>query len=623
MVGLFAPATGVAPVSASSLVVPDDIPTIQGALNSLPDTVFVRSRVYSEVPVVFAHVALLGIPGDPAFERPVLAGLRFSPAFGDFPTFRVRGVQCGGPVYIQNDDVLSFIVLEQCLLLAGISDYSAYPATAGITLRGCRIEGDAFLKADGSCEIDSCIFVGSQLIVGQENCSLNVSNSEFHGNGTGFAISTVGLASDILSATVAGNVVAGYSGGIGLSAIFSILLDDNVVRDCAGGGIGAMADIVRLTQNRVERCGERTTFGVTAWGHDSLVLLENLIANCGGPGMLAGLDRHGIILGNIVCGNRGNGIHLYANPVPEVLEVKNNTSSFNSGNGFVSYCSVDVSGRYEFAGNIGSGNSGHGVFWGFPEVSAVHCNDWFDNGLGPVEGLPPSSEDLSTDPLFCNPAIGDFHLFAGSPLVDWPGCGRVGALGVGCSVTATLVSRFDAARVPEGVRIVWELGEAAAAALVWLERSEAGEQGPWSRPTTERAHDGQAEVELDRTAVADRSYWYRLVTRESGPSTVIGPAILVEALRGPSFRLALVGPSPSRGPVRIEFELRERAAIELDVFDVQGRLVASPARGVWPGGRHAVSWTGQAGGARLAGSVYLVRYRFPGGEDRRRVVRTP
>jgi hypothetical protein len=75
-------------------------------------------------------------------------------------------------------------------------------------------------------------------------------------------------------------------------------------------------------------------------------------------------------------------------------------------------------------------------------------------------------------------------------------------------------------------------------------------------------------------------------------------------------------------PVLIEFELGAQAATELEVFDVQGRLVASPARGVWPAGRHAVEWSGRSDGGRPRSGIYLIRYRYPGGEARRRVIRT-
>jgi len=261
--------------------------------------------------------------------------------------------------------------------------------------------------------------------------------------------------------------------------------------------------------------------------------------------------------------------------------------------------------------------------WEAPEVSAVGCNDWFGNSLGDVQGLPPASGDFTADPRFCDPAGGDFHLAAGSPLVDRAGCGQVGALGVGCSVTATLVSRFTAERVADGIQIIWELGAAPTANAVWLERSEADSEGVWLRPLTAHSHLDRAEVELDRSVVPGRTYWYRLVASERGSITVIGQPIAVSTEPAPAFRLALVGPSPSPGPVQIEFELARPATIALEVFDVQGRLVASPARGAWPAGRHTVAWSGATGNSHAAAGLYLVRYRYPGGQDLRRVIRTP
>ncbi|TMQ59572.1 MAG: hypothetical protein E6K72_01470, partial [Candidatus Eisenbacteria bacterium] len=76
------------------------------------------------------------------------------------------------------------------------------------------------------------------------------------------------------------------------------------------------------------------------------------------------------------------------------------------------------------------------------------------------------------------------------------------------------------------------------------------------------------------------------------------------------------------GPVRIAFSLARDAAIEIDVFDVQGRSVASPARGEWPAGAQVVQWDGRArSGQPAPAGLYLLRYRYPGGQDRRRIMR--
>ena len=224
--------------------------------------------------------------------------------------------------------------------------------------------------------------------------------------------------------------------------------------------------------------------------------------------------------------------------------------------------------------------------------------------------------------MFCNVDSADVRLDSASPLADPAGCGQIGALGVGCGVTATLVERFMAGRVSDGVRVVWQVAEGARTAEVWLERSESTSGQGWMRPSTERSFDNTAVVELDRSAVSEQAYWYRLVALEDNDPTVIGTPILVEAQARLDSRLVEVGPNPGRGPVRIAFALKHAATIEVDVFDLVGRRVASPGRGAWPAGTHEVVWDGRARNGELTpAGMYVVRYAYPGGQDRRGIVR--
>jgi len=328
------------------------------------------------------------------------------------------------------------------------------------------------------------------------------------------------------------------------------------------------------------------------------------------------------VAGNVAWGCSGNGIVVNNASGRQYLTVRRNTSCLNGLSGYV----VDSFSQWgqEWSGNIGYANAGHGINWLRADAAVIGCNDWFGNVAGDVQGRPPSTEDVALEPQFCDRDSGDFRLDSSSPLADTAGCGQIGALGVGCGVTATVIQRFTAERVNDGIRIVWEVAEGATASDVWLERSEGGSGPQWMRPLTERSFENRAIVELDQDADADRAYWYRLVARERSEDTVLGPPILVEAQARLEFRLARVGPSPGSGPVKIAFALKHSAAIEIDVFDVQGRRVASPGRGVWPAGTHAVEWNGVTrNGDTAPAGFYLVRYLYPGGQDRRRLVRVP
>src|SRR6266487_5225792 len=164
------------------------------------------------------------------------------------------------------------------------------------------------------------------------------------------------------------------------------------------------------------------------------------------------------------------------------------------------------------------------------------------------------------------------------PLLDAPGCGLIGALGEGCEATPTLLSLFTAERGAEGVRLRWHLADAGRFAEVWIERADAS-PGPGTMVATEQSIDGGTSVGLDRSATAEREYWYRLAARTRDAVVVIGDPLRVEANLARRFALVGVTPNPGSGPLRINFALAREAAVEMAVFDLQGRHVASLVHG--------------------------------------------
>jgi flagellar hook assembly protein FlgD len=79
--------------------------------------------------------------------------------------------------------------------------------------------------------------------------------------------------------------------------------------------------------------------------------------------------------------------------------------------------------------------------------------------------------------------------------------------------------------------------------------------------------------------------------------------------------LRLLGnvPNPFNPLTRIEYEVPAREGgspvdVELSVFDAQGRLVRTLARGPHAPGRHVVTWDGRDGSGRsVATGIYLAR----------------
>jgi hypothetical protein len=70
----------------------------------------------------------------------------------------------------------------------------------------------------------------------------------------------------------------------------------------------------------------------------------------------------------------------------------------------------------------------------------VSCSDIYGNAggggdwVGCLNGLDTVNNNLSADPMFCNPSLGDFRLDARSLCTEAnaPACGLIGAWGIGC-----------------------------------------------------------------------------------------------------------------------------------------------------------------------------------------------
>ena len=90
-----------------------------------------------------------------------------------------------------------------------------------------------------------------------------------------------------------------------------------------------------------------------------------------------------------------------------------------------------------------------------------------------------------------------------------------------------------------------------------------------------------------------------------------------EMAEGPSaFSLNQNYPNPVRGRTTISFSLGEPGAVQIEVFDMQGRQVAALAHGVHPAGQHTVDFdTGH-----LPGGTYIYRLVSPRGMQSRKMV---
>jgi hypothetical protein len=599
--------------SASTLTVPLEAATIQAAIDAEVDTVLVLPGVYPESLMARVAIVVAGRP-DGTGERPVVDRVSIEPLPGlGGAGFRFEQLNVSGPVRIANNEEHCDIRFRDCEIGAGILDGSIYASTQSIALHRCFLKGTAFLLVDGGlCEVESCLVVGRIAFSGNTP-TVRVVGCQMEGSGTEAGIATL---TETVSCFVEGNSFSGYLVGVGLSGS-ELAVTRNQIGDCTSDGLRVSGGTVTITGNVVLRCRA----GIIADGAIVLVS-QNRVENSSATGVIASANEELTVQENVIWGAGGDGIAI-GGASYRLAIVRGNTTCSGSGNGVVARGVNTAFGSANVENNIGFANHQYGLSWPAENAVTMACNDWFANQLGATENVATSSGDVAVDPRFCNADSGDFRLQATSPLADLSGCGLVGALGVGCELTGVVVRLFMAERVAEGVRIHWDVATRPVAAEIRVERAEDGPMLAWTHPATEQTQDGRGVVELDRGAAPDRVYWYRLVMLEGSQLAVLELPTRVGALAESRFGMLTAGPSPGRGTLRIGFTLGHDAPIEIEVFDVQGRVVASVAKGIWPAGRHEVEWSGQdRSGMPASAGWYLLRYRYPGGQDQQRILRS-
>ncbi len=583
------------PIFASEVTVPDDFTSIQAAIDSGADTVLIRDGTYPETPQAYRGVTLRGI----GVSRPRLGGLAISNPYGWLPRpWSVRGIDFTGRVEIATDypgPRLLEMRFTECALDSGlqhvVNDDPYDILELGFV--NCRLSGPCNARAAFVIMQSDTIDVGVSWSAGD---SLRVANCWFRG-GPGTALAIDG---DNVAGVIANNLFEDYAAGIFARGVDRITVASNVIRRMRGAGMDMREGAAVIVDNVISDCElglfcdlwivelyNNTCVGMRTQGMwlglpDYLFAERNVVGRCGGSAMtVVATDGNWRFLENTLFNNAGSGIEL-------VLHSP------------ATYRALRVLAR----NNIVFGNSGWGLRVEEPQASVtLGCNDWYANGLGSVEGAPSSPEDLSVDPLFCNVAADDVTLFAGSPLVTQATCGQIGAKGVGCSITATTLTRLNVTAERDGIVIHWGFG-VSDPVETWVERA-VQESGPWDSLGSGSRVTGDEYVLRDIDVAADQVYLYRVAWLDRGTIVHSAPVSGKLSSDGP---LSAITPNPSHGGVEVDWALANSSETEIRVFDLAGREVASVVNGRFPAGRHRARWDGRntVGNVAAAG-WYVVR----------------
>ena len=164
----------------------------------------------------------------------------------------------------------------------------------------------------------------------------------------------------------------------------------------------------------------------------------------------------------------------------------------------------------------------------------------------------------------------------------------------------TLVVEFTGTAGGDGVLLSWRLEDAGELVGVNLYRNDDRLNESALVPETGGRY-------LDRDACGTNDYYLELIAGD-GSTVRFGP-MTVSAL-GEASRLALSSayPNPSTGVVSFDVTLPETGAVELTIYDLAGRRVATAASGELTGGRHTITWDA----ADSPAGVYIARLRADG-----------
>jgi parallel beta-helix repeat protein len=451
------------PSAALTVIVPDDHPTIQAAMDAGADVIQVRGGLVPERLTLQREVTIEPGPAPPYLwswaPMPMVQSLEVHPeSEGQFsPGFTVRGVRFLGEVRLRATQGYLF---ESCRFDSGLTDtMSSNVAGHYVSIRNCMIVGG--VRAPGAVQ-----FVGNTVIGGTANISSDGSHDISHNYITGSASAGLELGLYDSGGPVSRNTIRNVGDGILLrvsnwetrvqhndisscrgdgivylpeseGTYVRATCDSNLIQDCAGAGIamrGASEEFRRfahLSGNTIRGTGQdgvhlEATFAYPVRGNtifdaggdgfsvEHVAQFEgNVIGRCGGAGLRV-LEATESIVGNTFFLNGGAGMDLGG--IYEGSEITHNLCAFNFGPGM----------RVDGEPHLG---------YGTPDFS---CNNWFANAGGAVVGAEVDSTNLSVHPLFCDLNAGDVHLSASSPLLAAGNCGLIGALGQGCGGIASV-----------------------------------------------------------------------------------------------------------------------------------------------------------------------------------------
>lgn len=234
----------------------------------------------------------------------------------------------------------------------------------------------------------------------------------------------------------------------------------------------------------------------------------------------------------------------------------------------------------------------------------LSCNDIFANAGGDAICGTDGGNNISLEPWLCSLGCADPGLYVGSPCApENNACGvQIGARGVTC-VTVPVMFQTASARVSgKSVRVEWTVVTDEEIVGFSIVRAT----GSSSLLVAERLPSETREF-VDDEAAPNTQYSYRVIATTSSGDVFQSQAVDVRTPRD-VLALSQNQPNPFNPSTRIDYSLPVASMVDIAVFDVAGRRVATLVAGPRPAGRGSIVWQGRDDdGQSVASGIYVCR----------------
>ncbi len=274
---------------------------------------------------------------------------------------------------------------------------------------------------------------------------------------------------------------------------------------------------------------------------------------------------------------------------------------------------TDVPGDHQLTFSVNNPSTAPRTF----NVTLSDANGWLVGGplnqpLGPVS--PNASASISVVARFpegCTPTANDLFTWqATAP--DLPGPGDVASCQTAAlcdQATATLVGRFEARPVEQGVELLWSAhgGGDVMSWNIYRGSSPAGAFERVNRDPIPMGSGGEFRY-VDVGADALLAYYRLAGVAADGSERVMASTSSQGTGHPQAFRFGLAGANPFRGATALTYALPERSTVRLEVYSVTGQRVRTLVDQVQEAGTYTVPFSvHKSGGRSLGAGVYLVR----------------